>query len=122
VSFLRRLLVGSDGGSDGGSARGAGSRLDDRSMRPDGAPGAAPRADASGEALPDEPAALIADLAEDERARERELAREEAERLDELQQRQLRFAAYAWKPADQGGDRRADDTDSDDSPSGSARM
>jgi hypothetical protein len=34
--------------------------------------------------------------------------REEADRLDELQQRQLRFAEYSWRPAVQGGGRRSD--------------
>jgi hypothetical protein len=44
-----------------------------------------------------------------ERAHELEMARAEQERLDELQQRQLRYASYAWQPPDQGGERRADD-------------
>jgi hypothetical protein len=43
--------------------------------------------------------------------RERETMRLEAERLDELQQRQLRFADRAWTPPPQGGERRADDGD-----------
>ncbi len=43
--------------------------------------------------------------------RERELMRTEAERLDELQQRQLRFADRAWTPPRQGGERRSDDAD-----------
>jgi hypothetical protein len=47
----------------------------------------------------------------DEAAYERELLREEAARLDELQQRQLRYAEYSWQPPAQGGPRRADDTD-----------
>jgi hypothetical protein len=47
----------------------------------------------------------------DERDRERELLRAEAERLDELQQRQLRYADMAWTPPAQGGERRADDED-----------
>ena len=46
-----------------------------------------------------------------ERAYDLELAREEQDRLDELSQRQLRYAAYAWQPPKQGGDRRADDGD-----------
>ena len=37
------------------------------------------------------------------------MAMAEQERLDELQQRQLRYASYAWQPPDQGGERRADD-------------
>jgi hypothetical protein len=44
-----------------------------------------------------------------ERDHEREMARAEQERLDELQQRQLRYASYAWQPPNQGGERRADD-------------
>ena len=46
-----------------------------------------------------------------ERARDLELARAEQDRLDELSQRQLRYAAYAWQPPRQGGERRADDDD-----------
>ena len=46
-----------------------------------------------------------------ERAYELELARSEQDRLDELAQRQLRYAAHAWEPPPQGGPRRADDTD-----------
>jgi hypothetical protein len=52
-----------------------------------------------------------ADLEEAERAHERDLMRAEAERLDELRQRQLRYAEHAWTPPDQGGERRADDED-----------
>jgi hypothetical protein len=44
-----------------------------------------------------------------EREHERDLLDEERNRLDELQQRQLRYADYAWQPPSQGGDRRADD-------------
>jgi hypothetical protein len=44
-----------------------------------------------------------------ERAYDLELARSEQDRLDELSQRQLRYAAYSWQPPKQGGDRRADD-------------
>jgi hypothetical protein len=46
---------------------------------------------------------------EAERAHELELARQEAARLDDLQQRQLRYASYAWTPPPQGGEKRADD-------------
>jgi hypothetical protein len=60
-----------------------------------------------------EPPAGPAEIEDAEREHERLVAREEAERLDELQQRQLRFASYAWKPAAQGGRRRADETDAD---------
>jgi hypothetical protein len=48
-----------------------------------------------------------------ERARDLELARAEQDRLDELSQRQLRYAAYAWQPPRQGGERRADDDSAD---------
>jgi hypothetical protein len=44
-----------------------------------------------------------------ERAYELELARSEQDRLDDLKQRQLRYADYAWEPPKQGGERRADD-------------
>lgn len=57
------------------------------------------------DAAPDDPAGLE----EAERGHELELARSEQERLDELQQRQLRYERYAWEPPAQGGDRRADD-------------
>ena len=46
-----------------------------------------------------------------ERAYELDLIRQEQDRLDELQQRQLRYANYAWEPPAQGGERRADDED-----------
>src|SRR5215213_10090477 len=39
-----------------------------------------------------------------ERAYELELARAEQDRLDELSQRQLRYADYSWQPPKQGGD------------------
>jgi hypothetical protein len=48
-------------------------------------------------------------LEETERTHELELARNEQERLDDLQQRQLRYQGYAWEPPAQGGERRADD-------------
>ena len=44
-----------------------------------------------------------------ERAYDLELARAEQDRLDDLSQRQLRYADYAWQPPKQGGERRADD-------------
>jgi hypothetical protein len=47
----------------------------------------------------------------EERARDLELLREEQARFDELAQRQLRYADYAWQPPAQGGERRADDAD-----------
>jgi hypothetical protein len=60
---------------------------------------------------PDEttPAATAEELLEDERQHELEMMRSEAERLDDLQQRQLRYADRAWTPPAQGSDRRADD-------------
>ena len=60
----------------------------------------------------DADAAPLADAAEleaDEREHELEVLRAEQERLDDLAQRQLRYAQYAWHPPAQGGDRRADD-------------
>jgi hypothetical protein len=51
---------------------------------------------------------------DEENARDRELLRDEAQRLDdELLQRQLRYADRAWTPPAQGGTRRADDAESD---------
>ena len=47
----------------------------------------------------------------DERAYELELLKGEQARLDDLAQRQLRYAKYAWQPPAQGGERRADDRD-----------
>ena len=44
-----------------------------------------------------------------EQQHERDLLRSESARLDELQQRQLRYADRAWTPPAQGGDERADD-------------
>jgi hypothetical protein len=61
-------------------------------------------------AAPTEPVDA-ASVEADERAYELELARAEQDRLDELQQRQLRYASYAWEPPAQGGERRADDAD-----------
>ena len=42
---------------------------------------------------------------------ELDVLRAEAERMDELAQRQLKYAEYAWQPPDQGGERRADEQD-----------
>ncbi len=50
-------------------------------------------------------------IAADESAYELDLLRGEQERLDELAQRQLRYADYAWEPPRQGGERRAEDGD-----------
>ena len=51
------------------------------------------------------------DVDEDERQHELDVLRGEHARLDELAQRQLRYAQYAWQPPAQGGERRADDHD-----------
>ena len=50
-------------------------------------------------------------IAADEREYELDLLRSEQERLDDLAQRQLRYAEYAWEPPRQGGERRAEDAD-----------
>jgi hypothetical protein len=61
---------------------------------------------------PEAPAASPADLVADEQARDRELLRADAARLeDDLIQRQLRYADRSWTPPAQGSDRRADDAD-----------
>ena len=65
----------------------------------------------SGPATTDGPHADPSTIADDEREYELELARSEQERLDELAQRQLRYADYAWEPPRQGGDKRAEDAD-----------
>ena len=56
-------------------------------------------------------AATAEELDAAERAYERELLSAEQARLDELQDRQLRFGRYAWRPGPEGGERRADDSD-----------
>ena len=53
------------------------------------------------------------DAVEAERLHERELARSESERLDELRLRQIKYADKAWTPPKQGGERRADDEDAE---------
>lgn len=85
MSFLRRLLGGGSDESGNGAATPAPELESDPA---------------------DEPSAGDA-----ERDYEHELLREEARRLDELQQRQLRYADKAWTPPSQGGERRADDED-----------
>jgi hypothetical protein len=68
---------------------------------------------------PDESPAGVDDVREDgsvdpdaeEREHELSVLRAEAERLDELTQRQLKYADHAWQPPPQGGERRADDGD-----------
>ena len=67
-----------------------------------------------GEATTSEDAPTPFDAAEvdaEERAHELDVLRSEQERLDDLAQRQLRYADYAWQPPAQGGERRADDGD-----------
>lgn len=67
-----------------------------------------------GDATPEAPEAAPLDrlaIDADERQHELDVLRGEQERLDELAQRQLRYAAYAWEPPRQGGERRADDRD-----------
>jgi hypothetical protein len=49
----------------------------------------------------------------EERAREIEVLRDEQDRLDELTRRQLRYADHAWTPPAEGGERRAEDADTD---------
>ena len=56
-----------------------------------------------------EPADVDIDAAE--RTHELDLLREEQARLDDLAQRQLKYARYSWEPPPQGGERRADDAD-----------
>jgi hypothetical protein len=60
---------------------------------------------------PDGPPPDRAAVDAEEREHELDLLKSEQERLDELAQRQLRYADYAWEPPRQGGDRRADDGD-----------
>jgi hypothetical protein len=83
MDLLRRLI--------GGSA-------------PDAVSDGAPDADDDVESDP-------ADLDAAERQHELDLLRGEQERLDELQQRQQRYAEYAWQPPAQGGEIRAEDND-----------
>jgi hypothetical protein len=62
----------------------------------------------------DEPAPEPADQAQldaEERVRDLELLREEQARMTELTRRQLRYADHAWRPPDQGGERRSGDED-----------
>jgi hypothetical protein len=59
---------------------------------------------------PLDPAAAL----DEENARDRELLREDAKRLDDdLLQRQLRYSDRSWTPPAQGGPRRADDAEGD---------
>ncbi len=54
---------------------------------------------------PTDQAALDAE----ERARDLQLLRDEQARMSELTRRQLRYADHAWRPPDQGGERRSGD-------------
>ena len=70
--------------------------------------GGDPASDAAGD--PDVNGPGATDPAVDEVARERELRRADAERMnDELIQRQLRYADRSWTPPAQGGSKRSDD-------------
>jgi hypothetical protein len=71
--------------------------------------GAAPEQARVGEPDDDATGESTADIDSAERAYEAALLRDEQERLDELVQRQLRYADYAWQPPAEGGERRADD-------------
>ena len=66
-------------------------------------------AEPNGEHTTATPSPTSASPDEEERQYELDLAREEARRLDELQQRQLRYSNHSWTPPAQGGERRADD-------------
>jgi hypothetical protein len=90
MGFLRRLLGGADADVE--------AKASDKSAD---APGAEP------------PPATSVDGDAAERAYEAALLRDEQARLDELVQRQLRYADYAWQPPAEGGTRRADDGDGD---------
>ena len=50
-----------------------------------------------------------AQLDAEERARDLELLRDEQARMTELTRRQVRYADHAWRPPDQGGERRSGD-------------
>jgi len=67
--------------------------------------------DRAGDADRQPPMAQVSDEDVDaaEREHEHEIMRAEAERLDDLRQRQLRYAGHAWRPPGQGGERRSDD-------------
>lgn len=61
----------------------------------------------------DEPPGTPAEVEAAERAYEADLLRAEQGRLDELRQRQLRYADHVWQPPAQGGERRADDDEAE---------
>jgi hypothetical protein len=66
-------------------------------------------ADEATAAVEDGDADETVELDREEREHELDVLRAEAARLDELAQRQLKYADHAWQPPPQGGDRRADD-------------
>ncbi len=81
------------------------------SAAPRGAPTDPDSAEAENAADPGDAQAGPVDEDAQERDYELDLLRQEQDRLDDLQQRQLRYANYAWEPPAQGGERRADDED-----------
>ena len=63
---------------------------------------------------PAAPPQTAAELQEEEHARELELLRADAQRLDDdLIQRQMRYSGHSWTPPAQGTGRRADDEDAE---------
>ncbi|MEW6224592.1 MAG: hypothetical protein AB1627_08165 [Chloroflexota bacterium] len=91
MGFLRRLLGGDrEPAGDGGREPAGDGGREPASTEPTTAPSAG------------------LSTVDDEAARDRDLLRAEAERLDDdLLQRQLRYADRAWTPPRQGGERRA---------------
>jgi hypothetical protein len=85
-------------------------RLRGGAASPD-APTVADTGDAEADPGAKDATADAADPDAQERDYELDLIRGEQDRLDDLQQRQLRYAQYAWEPPAQGGERRADDGD-----------
>jgi len=64
---------------------------------------------------PDDAAETVAAAEIDDAERDRQLAREDAERTsNELIARQLRYSDRSWTPPTQGGSRRADDPEGGD--------
>lgn len=70
--------------------------------------GGAPRPDTGADEVDID---ALDDLDADERQREIEVLRDDRERMDDLAQRQLRYAEYGWTPPAEGGTQRADDAD-----------
>lgn len=102
MGFLRRLL-----GGEGDAAPTARDDPDEATAVNDSRPENGAVAD--GSELADGAAA------DDEAARNRELLREDAERLeDELLQRQLRYADRSWTPPNQSRGRPADEADAEE--------